>query len=440
MIRYLALCLLCICCTAGAKTTTYILANGMEVIVIPDNRSTRVMCQLWYKVGSSYERAGKTGLSHFLEHMMFRGSKKYPNGAVSAEYAKIGAHYNAFTSNDVTVYYAELSAKDLPTFFAIESDRMNNLKLLAGKVAKEKTVIQEERRLRVDDIPYALATEQFALAAFAGGMYQNPVIGWMQDIENTNQEDLINWYNSYYAPNNAVMVIVGNVEPKTVLSLIKKYFSSIKKRKIPHNIPQVMTNNFGAQRKNIVIPKARPRVYIGYNIPRILDTLDEKDAYALYAAAGILDLSSSSRFEKNLIRSNLASTAGVFYFPITLHASLFELEATPVNEQNLIDLEKHLLGQVKLLQQEPVTQEELDRVKNMLVANYIYERDSMQNQAMKIGIARASGYAHAVVDKFISGIKGVSVDDIQKVATKYLIPKVQTIAHLTPNSGGQDGQ
>lgn len=223
---------------AFSQVQEYTLNNGLKVLVKEDHRAPVVVSMIWYNVGSADEPVGITGVSHAIEHMMFKGTSKYPVGVFSKTIAALGGQENAFTNNDYTAYYEKLDADHLATSFELEADRMNNLLLNSEEFAKEIKVIQEERRLRTDNNPQALAFERFLATAHLTAPYNHPVIGWMNDLKQMKVEDLKKWYESYYAPNNATLVVVGDVNPEKVHALAERYFGSIAKRPIASRKPQ----------------------------------------------------------------------------------------------------------------------------------------------------------------------------------------------------------
>ncbi|OQX32545.1 MAG: peptidase M16, partial [Candidatus Sedimenticola endophacoides] len=218
---------------AEGRVHEFTLGNGMRVIVKEDHRAPIAVSQVWYKVGASYEPDGITGVSHLLEHMMFKGTQAHPPGEFSRIVAANGGEENAFTGSDYTAYYQTLSSDRLEIAFELEADRMRNLTLLEEEFLKEVEVVKEERRLRTEDSPTSLTYEQFSAVAYRSLPYANPVIGWMNDLENMSVEDLRRWYRLWYAPNNATLVVVGDVEPRQVLELAERHFGPLAPEPVP---------------------------------------------------------------------------------------------------------------------------------------------------------------------------------------------------------------
>jgi zinc protease len=223
------------------------LKNGLDILIKEDHRAPVASFMVWYHVGSADEVSGKTGLAHALEHMMFKGTPKYPQGVFSKTVAELGGQENAFTNTDYTAYFENIASDKLKTCFELEADRMNNLNLTSEEFSKEIKVIQEERRMRTDDNPQALAFERFLAAAHLTMPYHHPVIGWMSDLEHMTVTDTQNWYNNYYAPNNATLVIVGDVDPKKMIALAESTFGTITKQTTLHQANQIEPRGLGPQ-------------------------------------------------------------------------------------------------------------------------------------------------------------------------------------------------
>ncbi len=421
--------------TAQQNSGVYerILANGLKVIVKPDHRAPVVISQVWYKVGSSYESGGTTGVSHVLEHMMFKGTKKFPPGEFNKIIARNGGEDNAFTSKDYTAYYQKLEKSRLKVSFELESDRMRGLLLPEDEFKKEIMVVMEERRMRTDDKPQSLTYEQFNATAFDSSGYHNPVIGWMDDLKNMTVDDLRQWYERYYAPNNATLVVVGDVEPEAVFKLAKQYFGHLKPFKVKSVKPRIEVEQKGTKQVEMLLEAKLPYLVMGYKVP-VINTAEQKwEPYALDLLAGILDGGDSARFSKHLVRgSKIATSAGAGYSLESRMQTLFLVDGTPAKKVSIEALKAALLKEVEAIKNNPVTEEELQRVKAQVISSAVYEQDSMFYQAMKIGIAETVGTGWQEQSRYVDRIKAITPEQIQQVARKYLIPKTLTIAHLTP--------
>ena len=418
---------------AAATTHEFKLDNGMKVIVKEDRRAPVVVSQVWYKVGSSYEHNGITGVSHVLEHMMFKGTKKHPPNEFSRIISENGGKENAFTGDDYTTYFQQLEKSRLAISFELEADRMRNIVLPPEEFAKEIKVIMEERRMRTDDNPTSLTHEQFNAVAFVNSPYRQPIIGWMNDLENMTVQDLRTWYQTWYTPNNATLVVVGDVDAKQTLALAKKYFGPIKSNPVPTVKPQQEIEQKGTRRITVKAPAELPYLVMGYKAPGARSAKEAWEPYALDMLAGILDGGDSARFAKNLVRgSQVAASAGAGYEPFTRLDQLFTLDGTPAKGRTLQELETALRAQVKKVRDEIVTADELDRVKAQVIASKVYERDSNFYQAMQIGLLETVGLPWKLHDEYLDRIKAVTPEQVQQVAQKYLIDDTLTIAVLEP--------
>ena len=303
--------------------------NGLKVLVKEDHRSPVVVSQIWYKVGSSYEPSGITGISHMLEHMMFKGTKLYPAGEFSRIIAENGGQENAFTGDDYTAYFQTMEKSRLEISFKLEADRMRNLDLKADELAKELQVVTEERRMRTDDQPHAKTLEQFNAVAFANSPYKNPVIGWPSDIANYQVEDLQAWYQQWYAPNNATLVVVGDVTAKEVFKLAEQYFGGLQPSVIKPLKPQTEIAQQGIKKLTVKVPAKLPGVFLGYKVPTLKTAEIEQDAYALEVLTGILDGGNSARLPARLVRGQeSAVSVGAGYDFASRLSTILMLEAT----------------------------------------------------------------------------------------------------------------
>jgi len=418
---------------ASGVVHEYLLENGLKLLVKEDHRAPVVVSQVWYKVGASYETDGITGISHVLEHMMFKGTDTHPPGEFSRIIAANGGQENAFTSQDYTAYFQRLERSRLPVSFDLEADRMRNLHLQDEEFQKEINVVMEERRMRTDDKPTALTYEQFMAVAYTASSYRTPTIGWMNDLENLDLADLQAWYQRWYAPNNAIVVVVGDVEPEEVLALAKQYFGKLKPETISQTKPRIEPQHQGRRDIRVEVPAEVPYTMMGYKVPALKTAEDDKEAYALEVLASILDGGDSARLTTELVRgSQVASSVGAGYDLYSRQSDLFLLDGTPSDRHSVADLQRALLEQVKRLQEKPVSEEELARVKAKVVAGAVYEQDSTFYQAMKIGQLESVDLDWRVADVYVARIKAVTAEQLQAVASKYLVEKNLTVAELVP--------
>lgn len=411
----------------------YQLKNGLNIYVKIDKRAPVVECQVWYKVGSSYEPNGLTGISHALEHMMFEGTTNYPDDTFSNRIAANGGDENAITDYDYTYYFDTLASNKLNIAFQLEADRMQNLTLNEASYKKQMNVVKEERRMRTDSNPQGLTVERFMDTAFLSSPYQHPVIGWINDLNHMTVNNLRNWYQQWYAPNNAIVVVVGDVNPKDVYQLAKKYFGAIPAHQLPSITPYTEVTQSSERTVIVNAPAKLPWLIMGYKVPSLKTAIVPWEPYALELAADILDSGNSSRFPAELIRgSEVASAANTDYDPFTRLSTLFILVGTPSVNHTVPQLQQALLSQIKMLQTTPVTAAELDRVKIQLLAQETYAKDSIDYQAQLIGNLEAVGLNWQIGENYVDEVNKITPAQIQAVAKKYFIDSGLTIAYLKP--------
>ncbi len=411
----------------------YVLDNGLKILVKEDHRAPVVVSQIWYKVGSSYEYNGITGVSHVLEHMMFKGTKSLGPNEFSKIIAANGGRENAFTGKDYTAYFQTLHKDRLEVSMRLEADRMHNLSLREEDFVKEVNVVKEERRLRTEDKPTSLTYEQFIATAFQTSPYHHPVIGWMDDLESMELSDLQHWYKRWYSPSNATLVIVGDVKADHVYRLAKKYFGVIPNVKIKPVKPQRETKQRGERRIKVRAEEEVPYLLMGYKVPVLTTAKDPAEVYALEVMAGVLDGGNSARLSKQLVRGKqIAVSAGAGYDMYDRIDNLFLFDGRPSTGHTIEELEKELRDQVKRLHTTLATQDELDRIKAQVVASKVYELDSVFYQGMQIGTLETVGLNHKQLDEYVNGIRAVTPEQIQAVAKKYLIDEGLTVAILDP--------
>ena len=428
-------------CSQTHETT---LDNGLRVIVKEDHRSPVVVSQIWYKIGSQDEPKGITGISHVLEHMMFKGTAKHGPNEFSRIIAENGGRENAFTSYDYTAYFQQLEKSRLPVSFDLEADRMQNLTLADADFRNEIKVVMEERRWRTDDQPEALVAEKFMTAAYTTHPYRHPIIGWMSDLQAMTSKEVRDWYNRWYSPANAILVVVGDVEPKDVFALAKKYYGPVPSRPFEKRQEVVEPVQTSERRVRVAIPAEVPYLMLGYHTP-VLTTVGhsrdvaEWEPYALSVLTGVLDGGQSARFERELVRDKkIAASIGADYSPISRSPNLLLIDATPANGHTVAELEKAIHDQIDRIKKEPVSSEELKRVKAQVVAGNVYSRDSVFYQAMQIGRLAAVGLDWRLLDDFVDKLNAVTAEQVQAVARKYLVDTNLTVAVLDPQPMGKD--
>ena len=419
---------------ADAAIQEFKLDNGLKLIVQEDHRSPVVVSQVWYRAGSLDEVNGKTGVAHVLEHMMFKGTKQVPAGQFSRLIAAAGGKENAFTSTDYTCYFQQLEKSHLPLSFKLEADRMANLQLTDEEFAKEIKVVMEERRWRTDDKPQSKVNEAFQGALYRAHPYSRPVIGFMNDLENMTAEDAREWYRNWYAPNNATLVVVGDVKAEEVYKLAKQHFGKLKSKVLPVRKPQVEPEQLGERRVVVKAPAKLPYLLMGYHVPPLVTPQTDWEPYALEVLAGVLSGNPAARLNQRLVReSQLAIDASAGYDLMARgRQSLFALDATPSEGKTVAELEAALLQQIEDIKVSGVTTEELDRVKAGVIAADVYKRDSMFYQGMQIGTIETIGFTWKLLEDYPNKLRAVTPEQVQAVAKKYLLKDNLTIATLDP--------
>ena len=409
------------------------LSNGLKVIVKEDHRAPVLVQQIWYRTGSMDEITGKTGVAHVLEHMMFKGTKAVPAGEFSRRIAAAGGRENAFTSSDYTAYFQQLQKSQLPLAMKLESDRMHNLNLTEAEFSKEIKVVMEERRMRTDDEPHALMNEKMMATIFEEHPYQHPVIGWMDDLELLTVNDARDWYRRWYAPNNATLVIAGDVKADEVFALAQRYYGSIPKVAHPPRRKFTEPPQIGIKRLVVKAPAELPQLVMAYHAPVIANPEQDWKPYALEVLAGVLSGSESARLNKHLVREQqIASAADAGYDSTSRGPSLFTLEATPSTGKTASDVEAALRQEIAQLIKDGVSEEELKRVKAQVMAAEVYKLDSVFYQAMQIGQMESIGLGHRAIQVMLEKRQAVTAEQVQQVAKEYLQDDNLTVAVLDP--------
>ncbi len=420
----------------AAKIEEATLSNGLKVILLEEHKAPVVTFQVWYRVGSRNEITGKTGLSHLLEHMMFKGTPKHGKGEFSRIVAKNGGTENAFTANDYTAYFENLASDRIDLSLDLESDRMQNLNMDPKEFQLEREVVKEERRTRTDDDPYSFLIENLYAIAFLVHPYHAPVIGWMSDIDSLTRDDAFQYYKRYYQPNNATVVVVGDFNAKTLLPQIKAFFEKIPKGPEPPQAVPPEPAQLG-ERRTIVKREAQlPFVFIAFHTPNY----KSPDTYALAVLSSILSSGKSSRLYRSLVyQQQIALDAGGHYEGLTTDPELFYIYATARPQTSPDDLEEALNDEISRVQSEPISDQELKKAKNQIEAEFILGSDSNFFRAMRIGSAETVGAGHDYVTRFVENIRKVTAQDVMRVAQKYLVEDQRSVGTLLPISNGEEG-
>ena len=411
----------------------YRLENGMRVVVKEDHRAPVVVSMVWYGAGSVDEHNGTTGVAHVLEHMMFKGTAKIPVGEFSRRVARVGGRDNAFTSRDYTAYFQTVHRDHLDLVLGMEADRMSNLELTKAEFDKEIKVVMEERRLRTDDRPHALVYETMMATALRAHPYRHPVIGWMDDLQNMKVDDARDWYLRWYAPNNAILVVVGDVTGEEVMGYARKLFASIEPRTLPERKPQNEPEQLGERRVVVKAPSKLPYVLMGYRVPKLRDPENDWEPYALEMLAGVLDGHDGARINASLVRgSRIATAASAGYSGIGRGPGMFYLSGTPSEQRSVVELEAALKEELRRVATEGVGKEELLRVQAQVVAAQVYSRDSMFAQAREIGALESIGLSHRTNEVRLRRLREITAEQVQQVAKRFFVDGSLTVAVLDP--------
>jgi zinc protease len=418
---------------ATAGVAEHELANGLRVIVKPDRRAPVAVTMVWYRVGSVDEQNGVTGVAHVLEHMMFKGTKTVAPGEFSKLIAAAGGRDNAFTSRDYTGYFQTMHKSELPLSFRLEADRLANLVLSPEEFAKEIKVVMEERRWRTDDRPHSVVYERLMAAALTAHPYRNPIIGWMSDLENLTVDDTREFFEQWYAPNNATVVVVGDVVPEEVFALAERHFGGIPRKTLPSRKPQDEPPQLGIKRITVKVPAELPHVLMAYRVPRLQKPAEDWEPYALNMLESVLSGNEAARLPQRLVKTDRkATSAGASYGGIGRGPGFFYLSATPVTGGSAAEMEEALRREIRRIVEEGVTEEELNRVKAQAIAAQVYQRDSMFFQAQQIGWLETVGLSYRDLDLFIEKLQQVTADQVREVARNYLVDDRLTVAYLDP--------
>jgi zinc protease len=404
------------------------LDNGLRVLLLEDHRSPVISLQVTYRVGSRNEQVGRTGLSHFLEHMMFKGTARYGPGAYSRLIEEQGGQENAYTTRDVTTYFVNVAADRIDLALELEADRMRNLTLDPREVDAERAVVTEERRTRTEDDPLGALAEAFGLVTFTAHPYRLPTVGFMADIERLAAGDLRAWYDAFYQPNNAVLIAVGAFRAADLLARIRQHFGSIPRGPDPPPVTVVEPEPRGERRVVVRKTAELPVIYIGYQTPNHRSP----DGYPLEVLSTLLSEGRASRLYRRLVyEQRLALDAGGDYSFLSLDPDPFTFYATVLPGRTAEEVEAALLAEIERLKTEAVDDEELQRAKNQIEAAFLFGQDSVHARADTLGrFEVAAGWR--LRDEFLVRMRGVTAADIQRVARQYLVPDRRTTAVLVP--------
>src|SRR5882724_12948099 len=412
----------------AAQVQEVVLDNGLKILLLEDHKSTEVTLQVWYRVGGRNEKDGKSGLAHFLEHMMFKGTPTTKPEEYSRIIAKNGGRSNAFTSSDVTVYFATMSREKIAIELELEADRMANALLGETYFEPEKKVIQEERRLRTEDNPASALGEVAGAVAYMVHPYRRPVIGWMEDIQNLTRQDLVDHYKLYYAPNNAFIVMAGDFSTAEMLPKIKAAFGNIPRGSEPPKVRAEELPQQGERRVTLKKEAELPFVLMYYHTPN----LKSPDSYALDVLSVVLAGGRSSRLYHDLVyQKRLARNVDADYNGVSIDPSVFSVTAQLMPGKEPVEIERETDNLLEQVKSELISDRELQKAKNQIESAFVFGQDSIFGQAMKIGYYEAVG-DWRLMDNYLDGIRKVTREDIQRVAREYLDRDRRTVGVLIP--------
>ena len=419
-----------------ADTHEFNLDNGLKLIVREDHRAPTVAHMVWYRAGSMDEINGRTGVAHVLEHMMFKGTRQVKAGEFSRLVAAVGGRENAFTSRDYTAYFQQVEKSKLEDVMKLEADRMSNLNFDDAEFAKEIQVIMEERRLRTEDNPSSLLNESLMATAFMSSPYRHPVIGWMNDLVNMKAVDARDWYRSWYAPNNATVVISGDVDPQQIYKMVQKYYGAATAHELPVRKPQIEPPQKGIKQVLVKAPADNPQLAMAWKVPRLEPgKLDDPEPYALELLTAVLDGYDNARLNRVLVKQEkVVNDVDVGYDMVSRGPELFLIGATMAKGKTVEQAQSSIRKALEELKQKGILESELQRIKVRILSEQIYKRDSIFGQAMEIGSNEMAGFSWKDIDYMLEKMQSITPAQVQAVAKKYLVDEGLTIAVLDPQA------
>jgi zinc protease len=421
---------------AAPNVSHFTLANGLEVVVIPDHRTPVITHMVWYRVGAADETPGKTGLAHFLEHLMFKGTKKNPQGLFSQTVSNIGGQENAFTSSDYTGYFQRTSREHLKMLMEFEADRMTGLVLTDDVVKPELQVVLEEQNMRVANNPAARLSEQMEASLYLNHPYRRPIIGWRQEIEKLNGEDAIEFYKRFYTPNNAVLIVAGDVSAEEVKALAEETYgkvpriTDVKPRHRPQEPAQVAPRTVTFADPRVT----QPSVQRFYLVPSYT-TAKPGESEAIEILAHILGHGSSSRlYDKLVVDKGIAVNAGAGYSGSALDDTRLYVSGTPKPGTSLAQLEDAIDGVLAEVVEGGVTADELARAKTRLIAEAVYAQDSQGTLARWYGAALTTGGTIEQVQGWPDRLRAVTAEQVRDAARKWLDKRRSVTGYLVKDA------
>jgi len=420
--------------SGSADTHEFTLNNGIKLIVREDHRAPTVAHMVWYRAGSMDEVNGRTGVAHVLEHMMFKGTDKVKSGEFSRLVAAVGGRENAFTSRDYTAYFQQVEKSKLDEVIKLEADRMSNLNFDDAEFLKEIQVVMEERRLRTEDNPSSLLNESLMATAYMSSPYRHPVVGWMNDLQNMKASDARDWYRSWYKPNNATVVIAGDVDTKRVLYVVEKYYGAVSAYELPARKPQLEPPQKGIKQVQVKAPADSAQLAMAWKVPRLEPgKLDDPEPYALELLTAVLDGYDNARLNRILVKQEkVVNDVNVGYDMISRGPELFLISASLTKGKTVAQAQASIRRVLEELKQKGILESELKRIKVRILSEQIYKRDSIFGQAMEIGSTEMAGFSWRDINYMLDKMQTITPEQVQAVAKKYLLDEGLTIAVLDP--------
>jgi zinc protease len=422
--------------TGGSKATQFTLKNGLKLVVIPDHRAPVVTHMVWYHVGGTDDPPGLSGEAHLFEHLMFKGTKTVPNGELSKIIARNGGQDNAQTSHDFTVYFQRIAKDRLPIVMGLEADRMVNLDLSEPNVLTERDVVLEERHLRIDSEPQALAQEQMEAELHLTHPYARPVIGWEQEIKSIGRAQAIDFYQHHYAPNNAIVMVTGDVTPEEVRKIAEEKYGAVPSRELVPRVDGYSPPRLAETRMNFALPGTKlPQLIRMYRVPGYVKS-PKGTAEAMEVMASILGNGATSRLYKTLVvDKKLAVEAGTSYDGHNRGPGTFYVYAVPRDGVSFDTLETAMDQVIATMMRANPEEGEFARAKTQLIANYTYQHDNQYLLAQDYGTALSIGLAIEDVEDWPNRIRAVQAADVRKVAQTYLVKEEAVTGRLSPKAG-----
>ncbi len=412
---------------------TFTLSNGMQVVVVTNRRAPVVSHHVWYKVGSADSPVGKSGLAHFLEHLMFKGTRTLASGEFSQIVARNGGNENAFTGQDYTGYFQTIAKDRLETVMRMEADRMSNLKLDPDEVRTERDVVLEERSMRVDNDPGSRLGEMVDATQYLNHPYRLPVIGWRHEMASYTREDALAFYRTWYAPNNAVLIVAGDIDAAELRPLAEKYYGVIPARPVPERHRLVEPPQDAAREVDLADPRVQQPSLIRSYLAPSFSAGETRHAYPLEVLAEILGGTSTSRLYRSLvIEQKVATSAGAYYRGTALGQTTFRVYASPRPGVSLDDLEAAVDAELGRLTSAPITADEVKRATSRMIAEAVYARDSLSSAVRSFGAALATGRTVADVEAWPERIGAVTAAEVNEGAAYVLDPGRSVTGLLRP--------